>query len=195
MKSCGSSEPSVQPHRAADLLGGLHCRRRCHCCRRHSVVVPFPACGRRRCTSVRLLAWGRTQPRLVALYQCSIAGVGLNSASVGDRRTMRRRLLRAVLLSLLLKSVFTSFIVLKPRSASTEVAGMLRSRSISRRTLLASPTNSRLIVCQDVEVRSLPCLSIRKREFISALVNKKNSAVCLLKCIIIVNNRARNSHF
>ena len=46
-----------------------------------------------------------------------------------------------------------------------------------------TPTNSQLIVCQDVEGKSLPCLSIRKRELISVVVNKKNSAVCLLKCI------------
>ena len=62
----------------------------------------------------------------VALYQWAIAFSSWNCASGGgDNRMMRSRSLSARLVSLLLKSVFTLFITLKPLSASTDVAGYL----------------------------------------------------------------------
>ena len=65
-----------------------------------------------------------------------MAGSGSNPTSAGERRIILNKSLRAGLANLMRKSVFTLFITLKPRSASTDVAGMVSTRSINDSTLL-----------------------------------------------------------
>ena len=56
------------------------------------------------------------------LYQSSIAFLGLNSASGGDKWIIQSRSCRAGFFSLFWNLVFTHFITLKPRSASSRGA-------------------------------------------------------------------------